>query len=77
MSTEQLLSEILRLPVPERRGLIEQVVDSLPEGPVPDPDMTPELRAELDRRHADMLAHPDDEISWEEASKKMLSRRHR
>jgi putative addiction module component (TIGR02574 family) len=77
MSTKQLLAEILRLPVDERRGLIEQAVDSLPRDPTPDPDLTPELRAELDRRHAEMLAHPDDEVSWEQVSKQMRSRERR
>jgi putative addiction module component (TIGR02574 family) len=72
MSMEQLLAEILLLPESERRGLIERAVDSLPSGPAPDPDLTPELRAELDRRHADMLAQPGDEVSWEEVSKKRV-----
>jgi putative addiction module component (TIGR02574 family) len=73
MSKEQLLAEILRLPVDERRGIIEQAVDSLPDDPMPDPDLTPELRAELDRRHAEMLAHPYDEVPWEQVSKQMRS----
>jgi putative addiction module component (TIGR02574 family) len=77
MSREQLLAEILRLPVDERRGLIEQAVDSLPHDPAPDPDLTPEFRAELDRRHADMLAHPDDEVSWERVSQEMRRRKRR
>jgi putative addiction module component (TIGR02574 family) len=40
-----------------------------------DPDLTPEFQAELDRRHADMLAHPDDEVTWEQVSRKMLNRK--
>ena len=77
MGKEQLLAEILLLPVDERRGLIEKAVDSLPNDPTPDPDLTPELRAELDRRHADMLAHPDDEVSWDQVSQQMRSRQRR
>jgi putative addiction module component (TIGR02574 family) len=77
MSKDQLLAEILRLSVPERRGLIEQAVDSLPDDPTPDPDLTPELRAEFDRRHADMLAHPDDEVPWEQVSTEMRRRKPR
>jgi len=76
MSKEQLLAEILRLPVNERRGLVEQAIDSFEGDAVSDPDMTPGLRAELDRRYADMLAHPDDEVSWDEVSKKMRNRQH-
>jgi putative addiction module component (TIGR02574 family) len=75
MSKEQLLAEILRLPVNERRGLVEQAIDSFEGDSISDPDMTPNLRAELDRRHADMLAHPEDEVSWNEVSKKMRSRK--
>ena len=74
MSKEQLLAEILRLPVNERRELVEQAVDSLSDVPMLDPEMTPELRAELDRRHAHFLAHPDDAVSWDEVSRKMRKR---
>lgn len=74
MSKEQLLAEILRLPVSERRGLVEQAIDSFEGDSVPDPAMTPELRTELDRRYANLLAHPDDEVSWDEVSRKMKSR---
>ena len=75
MSKEQLLAEILRLPVNERRGLVEQAINSFEGESISDPDMTPALRTELDRRHADMLAHPDAEASWDEVSKKMRSRK--
>jgi len=40
---------------------------------------TPETasqHAELDRRYADMLAQPDDAVSWDEVSKKMRNRQH-
>ena len=75
MSTEQLLAEILRLPVSERRELVERAIDSFAGDSIPDPDMTPELRAELDRRYAHMLAHPEDGVSWDEVSKRMRSGR--
>ncbi len=65
------------MPVDERRGLIEQAVDSLPSESAPDPDLTPELRAELDRRSGDMLAHPEDEVSWERVSDEMRRRERR
>jgi putative addiction module component (TIGR02574 family) len=70
MSKEQLLAEILRLPPDERRGLIGEVMDSLPEDE-PDFSMTPELRAELERREAEMVAHPEREFSWEEVSARL------
>jgi len=68
MGKDQLLAEILRLPPEERHDLIHEALESLPDKFAIDPSMTPELRAELERRHADMLANPDDEVSWEEAS---------
>jgi putative addiction module component (TIGR02574 family) len=76
MSKEQLLIEILRLPLEERRELIAQATDSLSES-VPDFAMTPELSAELDRRHADMLAHPERESPWEEVSARLKARKNK
>ena len=74
MSKEELLAEIMRLPTDEQRGLVENVIDHWPDT-VDDPDMTPELAAELDRRYADMLAHPERESSWEEVSARLLARK--
>jgi putative addiction module component (TIGR02574 family) len=76
MSREELLAEILRLPSEERRGLIGQAIDSLPES-VADPDMTAALRAELERRYQDMLKHPEDELTWDQASKELDRRKSR
>ena len=74
MGREQLLAEILRLPAEARRGLIGDAIDSLPETVV-DADMTPALRAELDRRYQDMLKHPDAEMTWEQACAELEQRK--
>jgi putative addiction module component (TIGR02574 family) len=76
MSKEQLLAEILRLPPRERRELIGEVQESLPMDES-DPDMTPEFRAELERRCADTLAHPEKGSTWEEVSARLLARKNR
>jgi hypothetical protein len=66
MGKKELLAEIRRLPVEERRILIAEAIDELP-GSSLDPDMTPELREELRRREQDAIDRPQDEMSWEEA----------
>jgi putative addiction module component (TIGR02574 family) len=74
MSTDQLLAEILRLPREKQFELRDKLNQSLDDAE-PDPDMTPELRAELDRRHQNMVDHPEDEVSWEEACAELDKRR--
>ena len=70
MSKDELIAEILRLPANEQRSLIADVMDQLP-----DSDMTPQFRAELERRYQDMLEHPERESSWEEVSARLLARK--
>jgi putative addiction module component (TIGR02574 family) len=74
MSREQLLAEILQLPPEERQGLIQEAIDSLP-GELTDRDMTPALRAELDRRYQEMLDHPERGSPWEDVSKRIRARK--
>jgi putative addiction module component (TIGR02574 family) len=74
MSKEQLLAEILQLPPQDRHELIQEAIDSLPEGYSIDPDMTPELRAELDRRYKEMLEHPGNEITLDELKERVESK---
>ncbi len=67
MSKDELIAAILMLTPEGQREVIGEVVDQWAEIE-PDPDMTPEFRAELERRHQDILDHPENESSWEEVS---------
>jgi len=58
MRKEQLLQEILKLSTSDRADLLETVDRAAQEEH--DPDMTPVLAAELDRRLVRMQEHPDD-----------------
>ena len=75
MSKEQLLAEILRLPAEERRMLLDEARESLPEGNVRDSDMTPELKAELDRRYDRYLKNPASATPWRKAMARIKSRK--
>lgn len=61
------LEEVKRLPIAERIVLAEAIWNTIPEDagvsslPIPAAH-----RAELDRRLADLEAHPDDGSPWEE-----------
>jgi putative addiction module component (TIGR02574 family) len=65
MNAQTALKEILALPEDERRWLVEEIAASLPEQQE-DFELTPELKAELDRRLAEHEANPDSGIPWEE-----------
>jgi putative addiction module component (TIGR02574 family) len=71
---DRLLAEILKLPVGERLDLIERIWASLPEGAY-DPPLTDEMKAELDRRLADLEENPGDEYTWEEVGESLRRRR--
>jgi putative addiction module component (TIGR02574 family) len=51
------------LSVEDRRTLIARVEEGLP---AIHPELTPELKAELDRRLADHAANPADVLTWEQ-----------
>lgn len=72
MSTE--LADILRLPVNERIKLVEDIWDSiaLESGAV---DITPEQRAELDRRIEEYEKDPTGNIPWETIKAEALARK--
>jgi len=71
---DRLLAEALQLPVEERLSLAEAIRDSLPEGSYSD-ELTDEMKAELDRRLADMEENPGDEYTWKEVGERL--RRHK
>lgn len=67
---QNLVAEILALPVQERVRLVETIWDSI----VASTPLTDEQRAELDRRLADHEANPDDVIAWEEVYASITTR---
>jgi putative addiction module component (TIGR02574 family) len=75
MSHEELIAEILRLPHEEQQQVLEGVVDHWAAADDVDPDMTPEFRAELERRDQDLKDHPENGSSWEEVSARLLARK--
>jgi putative addiction module component (TIGR02574 family) len=62
-----------RLSVDERLRLVEGLWDGIaqdaPDEALP---MTPELAAELDRRHVDHEANPDDVVAWDDVRARLL-----
>ena len=66
------LSDLLSLPAGKRADLAIALWESLSsserEQALP---VSPELTAELDRRWADHLAHPETGVPWEQVLKKL------
>ncbi len=72
MSTD-LLEEALRLSSRERLQLIEALWKTLSEEDIP---ITPDERALLDARLADLDANPDDQSPWPEVKARLEKRHH-
>lgn len=69
-----LLEQALRLPIPERRKLADEIYSSIDtEGD--DLHLTDEQKAELDRRMEDYEKNPGGNLSWEEVRDAALARR--
>ena len=64
MSTKAL-DAALRLPIPERIQLVQEIWDSVVAESAAVP-VTKKQKAELDRRLADLAAHPEAERPWSE-----------
>ena len=73
MSTKAL-DEALRLPVPERIELVQEIWDSVVAESAAVP-VTREHKAELDRRLADVEARPGAEKPWSEVLRNLKRRR--
>jgi putative addiction module component (TIGR02574 family) len=67
---DRLLAEILGLPVEERLDIVEQIWASLPPGAY-EPELTEEMKAELDRRLADLEENPEEGYTWEEVKARL------
>jgi putative addiction module component (TIGR02574 family) len=68
-----LLEQALKLPIPERRKLADDIYDSIENSPEA-LSLTPEQMAELDRRIEYSRLHPDEFDSWEEVRERALKR---
>ncbi len=69
------LTKLLELPATERIDLAMALWDSLtPAEQEGEFDLTPEQRAELDRRLAEHIADPGSAIPWDEVRRKLLRR---
>jgi putative addiction module component (TIGR02574 family) len=65
------MAPLLALPADERREIAEALFDSVPE---PGRELSPEFKAELDRRAAESDADPAAGIPWSEAYPRLLDR---
>ena len=67
------LTKLLELPATERVDIAMALWDSLtPAAQEAEFELTPEQRAELDRRLAEHLADPASAIPWDEVRRKLL-----
>jgi putative addiction module component (TIGR02574 family) len=64
MDMTTALQEIARWPVEDKFELVHRILDQLAEseGPI---ELTPEVKAELERRLAAAAANPSDVITWD------------
>jgi putative addiction module component (TIGR02574 family) len=69
------LAAILALPAAKKLELIEVIHASIPEEDLPPRELSDELKAELDRRLQDMEDNPGDEVTLEEAMRRLAARR--
>ena len=67
------LAPIMRLSVPERIEVVQTILDSIANDTA-NPELSEEMKAELDRRLADSRANPDADIPWEQVKAEILSR---
>lgn len=66
------LSDLLALPADQRADLAIALWESLSDsGRDQALSVSPELAAELDRRWADHLAHPETGVPWDQVLKKL------
>ncbi len=74
--TTTLLKQAAKLPVSDRIKLVEDIWDTITDGPDDFP-LTAAQKRELDRRIALMRKNPKRGIPWEEAKRRILAGRAR
>ena len=75
MTVAEIIEQIRPLPAKEKQQVLESLWDNFQdelEGY--DPDLTPEQFAELKRREADAIAHPERGIPWEQVQAEMKAK---
>ena len=73
MDLQTVLTEVDSWPVADRLRLMEGIWDSLADQGYA-PELTDEIKAELDRRVEEMDRNPDAAIPWETAKARVLGR---
>lgn len=70
MDSAGIRDSIRALPLEEQLRLLYDLWDELAEG-TGEPELSPDVRAELERRYDAHLAGPDDARSWKEVSARL------
>lgn len=65
--SDELLAELIKLPIDERRVLIKKAIESMPTEEVESWTDDPEFLAELDRRSGDL----EGAIPWEKLRERL------
>lgn len=73
MDFQEVLNEVESWPVDDRIRLVQEVWDGL-AGMSDDPELTAEMRAELDLRIEEMDRDPSAGVPWEQVKAKALER---
>ena len=73
MTVETLRSELLKLPVPEKRKIAIDLLESIEESDDDHLELSPEFIAELDRISKDIDEHPEQLVSFEDAERQLFA----
>jgi putative addiction module component (TIGR02574 family) len=73
MDYQSVLNEVETWPIDDRIRLVQDVWDRLADQGF-EPELTEEMKAELDRRIEEMDRNPDAGIPWEAAKARVLAR---
>lgn len=73
MDYQAVLNEVESWPIDDRIRLVQDVWDRLVDQGH-EPELTEEMKAELDRRIEEMDRNPDSGVPWEEVKARVLGR---
>jgi putative addiction module component (TIGR02574 family) len=74
MNTASILAEIGKLSVADQVLLVQRIWDNIAESDTP-LELTDTQKAELDRRSAELDAHPEMAVPWEDVKRSLEERR--